>query len=255
VLNFYAFFKVTSVEEERAFHNELSRRYNLKGTVLLASEGVNVGVSSVSREDLADYAKAFSEHSGVESIRLAWSQGKSEPFRRFRVKLKDRILVFDKNHWVEEDEIGTVEYLESNLWRDLVLSGRDDVVVLDTRNDYEIDYGTFEGAEDLNLKHFRDFPEKFMRTYGDDKDKTFLMFCTGGIRCEKAAVFARKQGFKKVYQLEGGVMKYFEEQGGKAWKGNCFVFDQRWSVTPELKEGQDGPHPDQLDRVYGISPA
>jgi predicted sulfurtransferase len=116
------------------------------------------------------------------------------------------------------------------------LDEKRDMVLLDTRNDYEIDHGTFETAMSLRLDHFREFPERLAEVPAELRDKPLVMFCTGGIRCEKASVVAMAQGFREVYQLDGGILKYFEECGGEHYEGRCFVFDRRIAVGSDLAE-------------------
>lgn len=251
IINFYKFVKIEDVEGFRLEQQRLGMFLGLKGTILLAPEGINVALSA-NKEALETYIDTMRRDQRFTDIRVVWSEGVTKPFRKLKVKLKDYIVVFDPAFKVAFDEIHSAPYMDPAEWQKLVKEKRDDVVVLDTRNYYECDYGSFAGADHLAIKHFREFPQKFLEKYSADKDKTFLMFCTGGIRCEKAAVFARGQGFNKVYQLDGGILKYFEDVGKEGYQGSCFVFDDRWAVTAELNQSQDGPHPDQLDRVYSI---
>lgn len=251
IINFYKFVKIDDIDAFRFAQQRLGLSLGLKGTILMAPEGLNVSLSGP-QTALESYVSSMQQDERFADIRVVWSTGSTSPFRKLKVKVKDYIVVFDPNYKVAFDEIETAPYMDPKVWHELIAQKRDDVVLLDTRNYYEYDYGTFEGADHLAIRHFRQFPEKFLERYADQKDKTFLMFCTGGIRCEKAAVFAKKQGFENVYQLDGGILKYFEDVGREKYQGSCFVFDYRWAVTPELKQSEDGPHPDQLNRVYHL---
>ncbi len=252
IINFYRFVTIDDPDRLKTEQMRLGLGLGLKGTILIAPEGVNVMLSG-SKEKLEEYLQTLSMDTRFADIRVMWSNGETRPFRRLKVKVKNYIVVFDPSYPVTPDQVHTAPYMDSADWQKVIAEKPDDVVLLDTRNYYEYDYGTFAGAEQLDIKHFRQFPTEFLKKFGDQKDKTFLMFCTGGIRCEKAAVFAQQQGFEKVYQLDGGILKYFEEKGREGYKGSCFVFDHRWAVTPELSQSEDGPHPDQLDRVFHLA--
>jgi len=226
----YQFTDLTSVDKER-LKCELShqcRALNLKGTILLANEGTNQ-VLAGSRESIQgyyDYLKANHLFPGIE---FKESISDTVPFQRLLVKLKKEIIPFGLK------QESTAPYVTPSTLKAWLDEGKE-VVLLDTRNPYEVAYGTFENAKTLeNLNHFRDFPEAVNELEENYKEKIIVTFCTGGIRCEKAAPLMKQKGFKEVYQLEGGILKYFEMCGNVHYEGNCFVFDERVALQPNLK--------------------
>lgn len=204
---------------------------NLKGTVLLAREGVNAFFSG-RREEVEAYKTALNETFNVSDFPYKDSPSETQPFTRMIVKVKKEIISMGVPDVQPARFTGPrVKAKELKQWLD---EGRE-VVFLDTRNDYEVALGTFEGAVKMGLQTFRQFPKKVSELPSDLKDKTVVTFCTGGIRCEKATAYMAREGFKNVYQLDGGILRYFEEVGGSYWNGSCFVFDYRVAVDPDLK--------------------
>ena len=204
----------------------------LRGTVLLAGEGVNLFVAGPEAA-----ARAFLEEiralPGFAALEAKESWSATQPFRRMLVRIKREIIAFG----VEGVDPARrpsrkIAPRELKRWLD---EGRP-VTLLDTRNDYEVRLGTFRGALVPPLTHFREFPEAVRRLPETLKDQPIVMFCTGGIRCEKAGPFMEREGFREVWQLEGGILKYFEEVGGAHYDGECFVFDQRTGLDPALAE-------------------
>ena len=207
----------------------------LKGTILLAGEGINLflaGEADAVRTLMADL-RADPRLAGLQA-KESWSD--TVPFRRMRVKCKREIIRM--NHPAIQPASGrapAVDAVTVQRWLD---QGHDDagrpVVMLDTRNAFEVDQGTFEGAVDWRLARFSDFPQALEQHLPDLQDRTVVSFCTGGIRCEKAALVMREAGLPNVWQLEGGILKYFEETGGAHFRGTCFVFDERQSLDSQL---------------------
>lgn len=234
VVNFYQFIPLVNpenlAETLRGFFASLPE---VKGSLILASEGINGGFAGP-EADVEQLCSRIHRLEPFQTLEYKATWGETQAFRRQLVKVKKQILTFPAAYNPSIDAIKSGRHLTPEAWDALLEQG--DVVVVDTRNTYEIAYGTFAGAEQCDVERFVDFPEQFLQKYGAAKDKTYLMFCTGGIRCEKAVAFAQAQGFDKVYQLDGGIIRYLERSEGKHWQGDCFVFDHRWSVDRSLTE-------------------
>jgi len=228
----YCFAELDGLAELRAELLQKCRQWNLKGTILLSREGINLFVAGEqgSIEALMDRLRQIP---GLEGLTPKLSYSDHQPFNRMLVRLKKEIISFGI------EGVNPARYTSAKLpprqlkqWLD---EGRP-VTLLDTRNDYEVKLGTFRGAIDPDIKTFRGFPEAVRELPEELKQRPVVMFCTGGIRCEKAGPFMEMEGFKEIYQLEGGILKYFEECGGDHYDGDCFVFDQRVGVDPALSE-------------------
>jgi UPF0176 protein len=228
----YCFAPLSDLKFLREELAESCRDWGLKGTILLSPEGINLFVageeSSVDR--LLDRLRAIG---GLEGLKPKRSWSEDQPFNRMLVRLKKEIISFGV------ETVRPAEYTSPKIapkelkrWLD---EGKP-VTLLDTRNDYEVKLGTFRGAVDPEIKTFRAFPEAVRKLPEDWKEQPIVMFCTGGIRCEKAGPFMEQEGFREIYQLDGGILKYFEECGGDHFEGDCFVFDQRVGVDPALRE-------------------
>jgi UPF0176 protein len=237
VLNISAY-KFINLEDPAALRETLHHRASalaLKGTVLLAGEGINLflaGGADAVRQFVAQLHTdpRFADLQPKES----WSA--TQPFKKLLVKVKREIIRM--NHPAIQPAKGRAPAVSAATVRRWLEAGQDDhgrpVVTLDTRNAFEVDEGTFTGAIDWRIEKFSDFPEAFRAHKAALQDKTVVSFCTGGIRCEKAAILMREEGLEHVYQLEGGILKYFEETDGKHYSGACFVFDERRAVGPDL---------------------
>ena len=205
---------------------------HLKGTVLISPEGINLFVAG-----RADEVDAFLNHvravPGLEDLTPKKSESAQQPFGRMRVKIKKEIIAFGIPGI--DPARNPSRKLSPKTLRQWLDEGRS-VTLLDTRNNYEIERGTFRGATNAGIGHFRDFPRAVERLPATLKDQPIVMFCTGGIRCEKAGPFMEREGFRDVFQLDGGILKYFEECGGAHYDGECFVFDERVGVDPALRE-------------------
>lgn len=205
----------------------------IKGTLLLAKEGIN-GTIAGTREAI-DQLKSFLASDGrFNHLEYKESFHSEQPFYRMKVKLKKEIVTLGVKGLDPNTAVG--EYISPEAWNDLIQDP--DVIVVDTRNDYEVDIGTFKGAVDPKTHTFREFPD-YVEKNLKDKDKKIAMFCTGGIRCEKSTAFMLQQGFKKVYHLKGGILNYLEKipKEKSLWEGDCFVFDERVSVNHDLVKG------------------
>ena len=204
----------------------------LKGTMLISKNGINFSLAGT--QQATDTIIAFLEEDNrFLNIPLKVTYSETQPFRRMKVRLKKEIISLGRKD-INPREL-TGERISPQDLKNL-LDNKEDVLVLDTRNEYETRVGKFENAIDLNLDTFRDFPKAVESLPEEYKDKQIVMYCTGGIRCEKASAVMMKAGFADVKQLEGGVLDYFKETGGTYWEGDCFVFDERVALDTELNE-------------------
>ena len=204
----------------------------LKGTMLISKNGINFSLAGT--QQATDTIIAFLEEDNrFLNIPLKVTYSETQPFRRMKVRLKKEIISLGRKD-INPREL-TGERISPQDLKNL-LDNKEDVLVLDTRNEYETRVGKFENAIDLNLDTFRDFPKAIESLPEEYKDKQIVMYCTGGIRCEKASAVMMKAGFADVKQLEGGVLDYFKETGGAYWEGDCFVFDERVALDTELNE-------------------
>jgi RluA family pseudouridine synthase len=228
----YRFAALTDLRALRARLLAYCRQQQLKGTILLSTEGVNLFVAG-SREATEGLLAELRSIAGLEGIAAKYSETAHQPFTRMLVRLKKEIIAFGVPGI--EPARYTSRRLTAQELRRWLDEGRP-VTLLDTRNDYEVKLGTFHNAVPIGVDHFRDFPAAVARLPHELRDQPIVTFCTGGIRCEKAAPYMESQGFRDVYQLEGGILKYFEECGGAHYEGDCFVFDQRVGLDPALHE-------------------
>ncbi|MGI9109109.1 MAG: rhodanese-related sulfurtransferase [Opitutales bacterium] len=231
-LSCYKFAPLEGLEELRAKLQEVAKAHGLKGTILLAPEGVNFFLAGT-RSQLAAALDVIRAVPGLAEIAPKESPSSEQPFKRMLVKIKKEIIAFGVEG-VDPARRPSAKISAKQLkqWLD---EGRP-VTLLDTRNDYEIRMGTFKGAVVPRIWNFRDFPAAVARLPAELKTQPVVMFCTGGIRCEKAGPFMAMQGYTDVLQLDGGILKYFEEVGGAHYDGECFVFDERVGVGPDLRE-------------------
>lgn len=228
----YQFATLTDLKARREHLISLCKGWGLKGTILLSPEGINLFVAGPEAQ-IEKLLTELRSIPGLESLTPKISISQEQPFRRMLVRLKKEIIAFG----VEGIEPAryTSPRLEARTLKQWLDEGRP-ITLLDTRNDYEVKLGTFKGAHIIGVDHFRDFPEAVSKLPPELKKQPIVTFCTGGIRCEKAAPYMEREGFEQVWQLEGGILKYFEEVGGDHYEGECFVFDQRVGVDPALSE-------------------
>jgi predicted sulfurtransferase len=210
----------------------ICRDCELKGTILLSPEGMNLFVAGT-QSSIQILLTELRSITGFEDLNPKESFSENQPFRRMLVRLKKEIIAFG----VEGIEPGkkSSAKISAKTLKQWIDEGKP-LTLLDTRNDYEIRMGTFEGAIPAGVEHFREFPDAVEKLSPELKERTIVMFCTGGIRCEKAGPFMERAGFQNVFQLDGGILKYFEECGGAHYKGDCFVFDRRVCVDSQLRE-------------------
>jgi len=228
----YRFALLDGLPALRAELLALCRSHQLRGTILLSAEGINLFVAGASTGIDALLARLQSIP-GLAQLEPKYSYTAHQPFRRMLVRIKKEIIAFGVPGI--EPARRTSPKLSPRQLKAWLDEGRP-LTLLDTRNDYEVKLGTFENALPAGVDNFRDFPAAVAKLPAALKDETIVMFCTGGIRCEKAGPYMESQGFRNVLQLDGGILKYFEECGGAHYRGECFVFDQRVGVDPALQE-------------------
>lgn len=235
VVTYYKFVDLPDFEKRKAPLLAVCEANEVKGTILLAAEGINstmagpeAGVNAV-----LDYLQSDSAI-GELVVKRSWAD--ECPFYRMKVRLKKEIVRLGMPDVNPNQQVG--EHVSPEKWNELISDPS--VILIDTRNDYEHDIGSFKGAMDPRTQSFREFPEYVDKELSDKKDKTIAMFCTGGIRCEKATSLLLREGFEKVYHLEGGILNYLEKVDPKEsmWEGDCFVFDNRVTVNHKLEQGE-----------------
>ncbi len=228
----YKFVSLPELRSLRARLLALCKNWKLKGTILLSAEGINLFVAG-ERGKIELLLTELRNVPGLENLSPKISETEHQPFTKMLVRIKKEIIAFG----VEGIEPGkrTSPKLAAKDLKQWLDEGRL-VTLLDTRNDYEVKLGTFNGALPIGVDHFREFPAAVRRLPPAMKEQPIVMFCTGGIRCEKAGPFMEREGFKNIFQLDGGILKYFEECGNAHYDGECFVFDQRVGLDPSLQE-------------------
>ena len=235
-----ALYKFSSIKDPEKLHNEIRitlKNLSIYGTILVGEEGINGTISG--EEVKLDEAIAFIQSiDGFSKIDIKKSKSKVNPFVRLKIKHKKEIVTIGDKSINPNEIVG--DYIEPENWNNLISDKN--TILIDTRNDYEYSIGTFKNAINPKTVKFREFPEWVKNqnfTEDDKKNKNIAMFCTGGIRCEKASSMMLKDGFKNVSHLKGGILNYFESvsQENSLWKGECFVFDDRVSVKHDLSEG------------------
>jgi UPF0176 protein len=234
----YRFWPVADPQATRATLDAAGRALGVKGTILVTPEGLNAffaGVETPCREMLARLRAV----PGFETLAAKESWSVQLPFKRFKVKVKKEIIRMD--HPTIRPSAGRAPAVDAKTLARWLDQGHDDagkaVVMLDTRNDFEVDHGKFENAIDWRIRKFTEFPQAVQAHRAALHDKTVVSYCTGGIRCEKAALYMHELGLTNVLQLDGGILKYFEETDGRHWQGNCFVFDEREVLATDLTVG------------------
>lgn len=209
----------------------------LKGTVLLAHEGINLFLAG-SGDGIETFLSWLRSCEPFAAIKVKYSQSQTVPFKRMKVKIKNEIIRM--NHPAIHPAEGRAPAVDTTTARRWIEQGCDDegraVVMLDTRNEFEVQAGTFKDAINWHIERFTQFPEAVQEHLDELDGKTIISFCTGGIRCEKAAIYMREVGVKHVYQLDGGILQYFEDTDGYGFEGSCFVFDERETLDIELQE-------------------
>ncbi len=213
---------------------DICLKHNIKGTLLLAKEGIN-GTIAGATADIHAVLDYLRQDTRLADLEHKESYADKHPFYRMKVKLKKEIVTMGVQEVDPNAVVGT--YVKPEDWNTIISDP--DVVLLDTRNDYEVHIGTFKGAVNPKTTTFREFPKYVAENLDKNKNKKVAMFCTGGIRCEKASSYMKQAGFEEVYHLQGGILKYLENipKEESLWEGECFVFDQRVGVKHGLEVG------------------
>jgi len=234
VVALYKFVTLDSFEKLRKPLLNILTKNEIKGTLLLAHEGIN-GTVAGSREGIDNLLKWLKSDSRFADLKHKESFDDLMPFYRRKVKLKKEIVTMGEPDIDPKKSVGT--YVKPKEWNKLISDP--DVTLIDTRNSYEVNIGSFKNAVNPDTKSFRSFPSFVKENLHPDKNKKVAMFCTGGIRCEKSTAYLKSQGFDEVYHLQGGILKYLEEVDEKEtmWQGECFVFDNRVTVDHSLNKG------------------
>lgn len=233
-----AMYKFVTLENYQAMRQPLLNKMlqaGVRGTLLLANEGIN-GTVAGTREGMDQLLSYIKTDPRLADIDTKESYNTELPFNRAKVKLKKEIVTLGVENVDPNKRCG--EYVEPEDWNDVITDP--DVLVIDTRNEYEIQIGTFKNAVNPHTESFRELPEFVDDCLDKNKHKKIAMFCTGGIRCEKSTALMKEKGFEKVYHLKGGILKYLEKvpQEKSLWEGECFVFDSRVAVNQNLEKGQ-----------------
>jgi UPF0176 protein len=230
----YRFAKFPDFESFREPLQSLMVKEGVKGTLLLATEGIN-GTIAGSRQGIDAVIAWLESDDRFTGIEVKESYVNNNPFYRTKVKLKREIVTMGIEGIDPNDIVGT--YVDPGDWNKLISDP--EVLLLDTRNDYEVEIGTFENAVNPDTETFREFPDYVSKELDPKKQKKVAMFCTGGIRCEKSTAYLKQQGFEEVFHLKGGILNYLEQvpEEESMWQGECFVFDNRVTVNHKLEKG------------------
>lgn len=227
----YKFIPLTELDVLRQQLQIAGATYSLKGTILLSEEGINISIAGA-MDSIAAFKAELMRDSRFADMTFRESFSEQQPFKFFKVKIKKEIITFKQaNTSPLTKRAPSISPEQLKQW----LDEHRDINLFDTRNDYEVQVGTFTGAINLQVDHFSHLPAALNKI---DKHKPTVMFCTGGIRCEKAALHMLNEGFSDVYQLDGGILNYFAKVGGAHYQGDCFVFDERIAVDPNLLPSQ-----------------
>ena len=232
----YKFITLDKLDELRPQYQDICARLDLKGTILLTPEGINMFLSGP-RGHIDEFLAWVRSDARFADLEVKESYSTEQSHKRMLVKIKKEIITM-RMPLIKPEE-GRAPFVEAHTLKRWLDNGVDDngkpVVMVDTRNDFEVDVGTFNNTVDYRIKKFTEFPQVIADHKADFEGKTVVTFCTGGIRCEKAAIHMQNIGYDHVYQLEGGILKYFEEVGGDHYTGDCFVFDYRTALNPKLE--------------------
>lgn len=230
----YRFAKFPDFESFRQPLQQLMVEQGVKGTLLLAAEGIN-GTIAGSRQGIDAVITCLEQDDRFTGIEVKESYVSDNPFYRTKVKLKKEIVTMGIDGIDPNDIVGT--YVDPCDWNALISDP--DVLLLDTRNDYEVEIGTFENAVNPDTETFREFPDYVSKELDPNRQKKVAMFCTGGIRCEKSTAYLKQQGFEEVFHLKGGILNYLAQvpEEESMWRGECFVFDNRVAVNHKLEKG------------------
>lgn len=232
----YKFVEIDDLLSLQSNLYEICEKNNIMGTILIANEGINGTISGKTNE-INQTISLLKSDKRFANIEIKYSSTNKQPFHRMKVRLKKEIVTIGLPEINPNKKVGT--YVKPEDWNDLISDPN--VIVIDTRNKYETKIGSFQNALDPETSSFREFPDwvKKFKSSKENANKKIAMFCTGGIRCEKASSLMKEEGFEDVYHLQGGILKYLEtiDKENSLWNGECFVFDQRVCLTDELEVG------------------
>ncbi len=231
----YQFSEISDPDSRRDQLLAICRARQLRGTFILATEGIN-GTVAGADEDVTAVIRHIESWPEISQLEVKYSYSDSQSFSRMKVKVKDEIVSMGRTDVDPRSDVGT--YVEPEDWNELI--SRQDILVVDTRNSFEVNLGRFQGAVDPQTTNFRQFPEWADRIASEpNRPKAVAMYCTGGIRCEKATAYMRQLGFDDVFHLKGGILRYLEQtpKDQSLWEGECFVFDDRVSLEHGLVKG------------------
>jgi len=233
IITFYQFKKNNNIDETLIHLRGFCSFHKIKGTILLAEEGINGTVAGL-KNSINLLEKEFDKH-GFSSLEKKISTHDSMPFNRLKIKIKKEIVTFNEKELDVEKYTG--KHVDSVDWNNLI--NDKETVLLDVRNNFEVKVGSFKGSLNPKTENFTEFKNFVQENLKNKKNKKIAMFCTGGIRCEKASSYMLNQGFDKIFQLQGGILQYLEDikLEDSKWYGECFVFDNRVSVQNEMKAG------------------
>ncbi len=232
IITFYEFKTLANLEEMKVTLKDAMLECSILGTILIAGEGYNATICGLT-EDLEKFVKTL-ENTFQTKLKYKTSFNAEQPFLKAKVRIKQEIVMLRQKVNIEKG-VGT--HTKPSDWN-LIISDKE-TLILDARNDYEVQIGTFKGALNPKITKFSDLPKFIAENLNPNEHKRVAMFCTGGIRCEKFAPYLKEQGFEEVYQLDGGILKYLEETPANEslWEGECFVFDDRIAVNHNLTQG------------------
>ena len=239
IASFYKFVPITNLDTLQNTLYNFCWDLGISGTILLADEGIN-GTIAGTKNSVKDLYQWFCDQPNLNGLQIKYSEDISVPFHRLKVRIKREIVTMGQQGI--DPTINTGNYVDPLDWNSLLKE--DNTIVIDTRNHYEVEIGTFVKALNPRTNSFREFPAWVAGTLEKmpdiHKDSKIAMFCTGGVRCEKATSYLKKRGYKNVFHLEGGILKYFEDVSGEEnlWNGECFVFDNRVSLKKDLQPGE-----------------
>lgn len=249
IIAFYKFFSVTSnIQEQNVLTNFFSAYDDIVGSVLIAHEGLN-GTVSGNEESINAFCDLLINKYNFSQDDYKFSYAQIKPFKKLRLRLKKEIVTLKQSDCNPQKIVG--EYVKPKDWNNLI--SQDDIVLLDVRNDFEVKVGSFENAINPETTSFSEFKEYVDLNLDPQKNPKVAMFCTGGIRCEKASSYMVSKGFKEVYHLKGGILKYLEEipENDSKWHGDCFVFDRRIAVKHDLSELTDAERRKEILTLSG----
>jgi len=232
VFGFYKFKKINFLKKNKEFLQREILKNNISGTIILSQEGIN-GTIAGKRRNISQIIKSLKKVFNFKDFDSKnMSQSHFQPFHKGKIKIKNEVVPLGLK--INSNNKKLNRYISGKSWNKLI--SNKETLVVDARKPFEYDVGTFKNSINPNIQNFRDFP-KYLKKI--DKTKPVAMFCTGGIRCEKASIFLKRKGFKNVFQLKGGILNYLNkiEKKDSLWKGECFVFDNRVSLKHKLKQG------------------